>query len=435
MVLTSRRLVAVLLAALCLFASASLTAAAQPNDSCPNKTAPPPPVDTSENPPPGQPSPSPVPVPEKPSGGPRMGECGVVVPSGAAAPPADVTTASWIVADLTTGDVVGAKDPHGRQRPASLVKVLLAMAVLDELDMSKVVTGTQQDANQQGTKVGMGPGGQYTVNQLFLALLMHSANDAAHALAVQLGGVEQTVRKMNAIARKLGAQDTQVATPSGLDGPGMMTSAYDMALFYREAMKNPEFGKAVATKQIDWPGYGTKAGFKVNNDNRLLGRYQGFLGGKTGFTDDARHTYLGGAEQKGRRLVVVLLRGEQQPVRITDQASKLLTWGFAAVGRNAEPVGTLNTPPQRTPSPAESEGALANGGVSGTGTSAGPIDNTSGVLPTAAMSISGVTILGFLVWRIRRRYARPALPAGPRRETDPEQTVQLDRIDPLFRED
>ncbi|ONI85818.1 hypothetical protein ALI144C_11915 [Actinosynnema sp. ALI-1.44] len=426
MVLTSRRLFALLFASLCLFASASFTATAQPGGSCPNKTAPPAPVDTSERPKPGQKSPEPIPVPDKPVGGERLGECTVVTPQGVPAVPADVTTASWLLADLTSGDVIAAKDAHARQRPASVIKILLSIVVMNELDMKTVVAGTQEDANQDGTKVGMGPGGQYTVDQLFHALLMHSGNDAAHALARQLGGMDKTVAKMNETAKKLGALDTQVATPSGLDGPGMMTSAYDLALFYREAMKRPEFGKAITTKQIDWPGWGTKAGFKVNNDNRLLGKYDGFLGGKTGFTDDARHTYIGGAQQKGRKLVVVLMRGEQTPVRMTDQAAHLMTWGFALGGKQVEPVGTLNTPQPKPDSPDAPNAQGSNG--SGTTDAAGkPINNQGGVLPTAAMAISGVTILGFLIWRIRLRYSRQAEPAGIPEETDPERTVWIER--------
>jgi D-alanyl-D-alanine carboxypeptidase (penicillin-binding protein 5/6) len=381
-------------------------------------------VDTSENPKPGQQSPGAVPVPDKPVGGARMAECGVIAPAGAAAPPADVTTASWVLADLDSGDVVGAKDPHARHRPASLIKVLLAIVVMNDLQMDTVVTGTQEDANQDGTKVGMGPGGQYTVQQLFLALLMHSGNDAAHALAMQLGSVEVAVDKMNAMARKLGAMDTHTATPSGLDGPGMMTSAYDMALFYREAMTHPEFATAITTKQIDWPGYGTKPGFKVNNDNRLLGKYDGFLGGKTGFTDDARHTYLGGAEQKGRRLVVVLLRGEQTPVRMADQGGKLLTWGFGLP--KVEGVGTLNMPkpakPGADPVPAGGDAPSSSDAAA----PVRPISNQGGLLPTLAMSISAVTILGFLIWRIRLRSARPTAAAPA--ETDPEKTVRIDPI-------
>jgi serine-type D-Ala-D-Ala carboxypeptidase (penicillin-binding protein 5/6) len=415
---------AALLAAFCLVGSASVTAVAQPGGGCPNKSAPPPPVDTSENPKPGQPSPAAVPVPDKPVGGDRLGDCTVIVPERAAQPPSDVTSASWIVADLDSGDVIGAKDPHARHRPASLIKVLLAIVVMDELDMTKVITGTQEDANQEGTRVGIGPGGQYTNGQLFQALLMHSGNDAAHALAVQLGSAQQAVDKMNATAKKLGANDTHTATPSGLDGPGMMTSAYDMALFYREAMKHEEFQKAVVTRQIDWPGYGTRPGFKVNNDNRLLGRYTGFLGGKTGFTDDARHTFLAGAEKNGHRLVTVLMRGENAPVRMADQGGNLLTWGFAVAGAKAEPVGSLAAPKPTTTNDSPDQVA----GVSEDGTpQAQPFDNNKGILPPLAMAIGAVSILGFLIWRIRVRSARrnPVIPAPP---ADPEQTIQIDRF-------
>jgi D-alanyl-D-alanine carboxypeptidase (penicillin-binding protein 5/6) len=405
-----------------LFASA--TATAQPS-SCPNKTTPPKPVDTSENPKPGQPSPGPIAVPDKPAGGTRMAECGVIAPPGVAAPPADVTPQSWILADVDTGQVLGAKDPHARQRPASLIKVLLAVAVLDEVDMNKVITGTQEDANQDGTRVGMGPGGQYTAKQLLFALLMRSGNDAAHALARQLGTIPQAVAKMNATARKLGALDTQTASPSGLDGPGMMTSSYDMALFYREAMKHPEFAEAISTKQIDFPGYADKPGYKVNNDNRLLGAYPGFLGGKTGFTDDARHTYLGGAKQNGHRLVVVLMRGEQQPVRMADQGGHLLDWGFAQYKGKPSPVGTLETPGAE-PAGGAAPPAGASADTGNTAAGAKPKTPESSLLPVFAMSISAATLLFYFVWRIRRRRTHPATVAPD--PVDPEITARIERI-------
>jgi D-alanyl-D-alanine carboxypeptidase (penicillin-binding protein 5/6) len=424
-VLTSRRVVAALLAALCMLVFTSMGASAQPGASCPNRAAPPQPVDTSESPKPGQPSPGPVPVPDEPVGGSRMGECGVITPPGTPPPPADVTTMSWLVADLDNGDVLGAKDPHARHRPASLIKVLLAIVVLDELKMDTVVTGSQEDADQDGTRVGIGAGGQYTVRQLFFSLLMRSGNDCAHALAMRLGGVQQAVAKMNATAKKLGALDTQVATPSGLDGPGMMTSSYDLALFYQEAMKHPEFAEAVRTKQIDLPGYGDKPGFKVNNDNKLLGEYPGFLGGKTGFTNDARHTYLGGAEQNKHRLVVVLMRGEQTPVKMTDQGGHLFTWGFGLYKGKVEPVGKLTTShtPQTRNSDAGGEAADSNTAASSPSAKGGAM---RGALPTVAMSISAATVLGFIVWRIRRRYASAAVAAAP--ETDPEITTTIDPI-------
>ncbi|HET9138452.1 D-alanyl-D-alanine carboxypeptidase family protein [Actinophytocola sp.] len=307
---------------------------------CPNRDVPPAPIDTSEEPAPGAERPAPLPVPADPVGGPRMGECGQIHPSGAAEPP-PITAASWIVSDLDTGAVLAAKDPHARERPASLIKVLLAIVTIRELRPDMVVVGTEEDANQEGTRVGLGAGGQYTVRQLLFALVMHSGNDAAHALARALGGVPATLDKMNSVARELGALDTRAATPSGLDGPGMTTSAYDQSLIFRAAMKHKEFAEAAGTRQIDFPGFAAKPGFKVNNDNKLLRGYAGFLGGKTGFTDDARHTYLGAAERDGHRLAVVLLRGERAPGPLSDQAASLLDYGFTLVKSGSRQVGEL----------------------------------------------------------------------------------------------
>lgn len=306
---------------------------------CPYRLAPPPPVDHSEAPAPGQAAPVPVPVPAEPVGGEQLGGCGLLLPDSAAPLPADLTATSWVIADLDSGQIVAAKDPHGRHRPASTIKVLTALVALRKLDLATVVTGSQADAEQEGSKVGMGPGGQYTVGQLLYGLLLSSGNDAAHALAMQLGGVEATVAAMNELADQSGALDTRVTTPSGLDAPGTTTSAYDMALLFRLAMREQAFATIVGTTLVDFPGFGGKPGFKLSNDNRLLASYLGAIGGKTGFTDDARHTFIGAAERDGRRLVAVLLRGEQQPVRMSEQAARLLDYGFAAPA--GSPVGQL----------------------------------------------------------------------------------------------
>src|SRR5690625_6801833 len=142
------------------------------------------------------------------------------------------------------------KDPHGRYRPASILKVLLALAAIEELDLKKVVIGTDEDAAIDGSAVGLGPGGRYTVEQLLQGLLMASGNDAAHALAQQLGGDEETLTKINTLATDLGARSTFAASYSGLDAPGMSTSAADMALLYTEAFKNPTFARMVGTDKI-----------------------------------------------------------------------------------------------------------------------------------------------------------------------------------------
>lgn len=318
-------------------------------DACPFRQAPAPAIDLSEVPAPGDPALGPLAVPTDTVGGDTLAGCGVLTPEGAPPVPGDISATSWVVSDLDTGQVLAAKDPHGRYRPASTIKILLSIVALRELDLDKTVVGTTADSDVEGTRVGIGPGGNYTNRQLMHALVMASGNDAAHAIAAQLGGDATTVAKMNAMAASLGAHDTRAATPSGLDGPGMSSSAYDLALLYREAMRIPTFAELVHTEQFDFPGFPPDPripddkdhpGFPIANDNQLLYNYDGALGGKTGFTDDARHTFVAGAERDGRRLGVTLMAAEVLPVRPWQQGARLLDYGFA-LPRDAS-IGTLS---------------------------------------------------------------------------------------------
>ncbi|MCV7279245.1 D-alanyl-D-alanine carboxypeptidase [Mycolicibacterium flavescens] len=340
---------AALVAALFVMAGPAVASAQPPAapeaTACPYREVTPPAVDASEEPKPGEAPPAPLPVPAKPMGGDALSGCGVITAPGTPPVPGDVSAEAWLVADLDSGDVIAAKDPHGRHRPASIIKVLTAMQAIKELPIHKVVPGTADDAAQEGTKVGVGEGGHYSVNDLLHGLLMYSGNDAAFALARQLGGWDATLTKLNDLARKLGGLDTRVATPSGLDGPGMSTSAYDMALFYRYAWQNPIFTDIVSTRSFDFPGRGD-VGYPIENDNKLLLNYPGAMGGKTGYTDDAGQTFVGAAERDGRRLVAVLLKGTRQPIAPWEQAARLLDYGFATppgtkVGTLTEPDPTL----------------------------------------------------------------------------------------------
>nr|WP_156095008.1 D-alanyl-D-alanine carboxypeptidase family protein [Nocardia lijiangensis] len=375
-------------------------------DNCPQKTKPPAPIDSSEVPAPGQPTPAPLPVPVPPVGGTRMGECGVVLPKGAPPAPKDISATAWMVSDLDTGEVLAAKDPHGRYRPASTIKVLLATVALRTLKLDTVVTGTQEDANVDGTRVGIGPGGQYTNRQLMQALIMASGNDAAHAIAAQLGGDEATVARMNQLAKSLYAFDTRAATPSGLDGPGMSTSAYDLSLLFREAMTLPLFAEFIHTEQIEFPGYPKNPkipedtdhpGFFVGNDNQLLFNYDGALGGKTGFTDDARQTFVAAAERNGRRLAVTLLQAEVRPVRPWEQAARLLDYGFA-LPRGTE-VGTL---PNHADRAAPTAALATPPGPEGGDVLASPPHEREYPGPRTLLMVGGIVLILFLLLKARR---------------------------------
>jgi serine-type D-Ala-D-Ala carboxypeptidase (penicillin-binding protein 5/6) len=308
---------------------------------CPYKVSTPQAVDSSEIPQAGDP-PIPLAVPPKPVGGEALGSCGIVAAPGTPPLPNDISAEAWLVTDLDSGAVIAAKDPHGRHRPASIIKVLVAMASINAFNLNKPVTGTAEDAAAEGTKVGIDDGGTYTINQLLHGLLMHSGNDAAHALAMQLGGMQQALEKINVLAAKLGGRDTRVATPSGLDGPGMSTSAYDIGLFYRYAWQNPTFADIVATRTFDFPGHGDHPGYQLENDNQLLYKYQGALGGKTGYTDDAGQTFVGAANHNGRRLMAVLMHGTRQPIAPWEQAAHLLDYGFSTAAGTQ--IGSLIEP-------------------------------------------------------------------------------------------
>ncbi|WP_416904228.1 D-alanyl-D-alanine carboxypeptidase family protein [Micromonospora echinospora] len=294
--------------------------------------------------------PRPVPPPVAPAqravGGAVLATSGLVVPPGSSPP--SVTATSWLVADLDTGAVLGGCGPHEPGTPASVQKLLLAATLLPTLDPRRVVTVTRADLDIEpgSSAVGLVEGGRYPVELLWLGLLLQSGNDTANVLARLGGGAQGAaggVRAMNERAQRLGAYQTHAVTPSGLDGPGQFTSAYDLALIARVCFADPTFRRYALTRQAQVPAQGRLArGFQIQNENPLVDRYPGALGGKTGFTDLARHTYVGAAERDGRRLVVTLLGAEPWPLRGWQQGAALLDWGFslprdATVGRLVDP--------------------------------------------------------------------------------------------------
>lgn len=199
----------------------------------------------------------------------------------------------------------------------------------------------------EGSRAGIGSDGKYTVRQALQGLLMRSGNDCAHLLMRTLGGEKKVLADLQKRAERLGTQDTLVTSYSGLDAPGLQTSAYDLALLYREAFHNKTFNEIVNTKLVGFPGYPDNPGFQISNDNEMLFNYEGAFGGKTGFTDDARHTYSGGAERNGRKLAVIELNATNAAGKGWDQATRLLdaAWpvhdsvGYLVGSPAAEKVG------------------------------------------------------------------------------------------------
>lgn len=254
----------------------------------------------------------------------------VAQPLGSAPIPAGPAP-NWLIADLDSGEVLAEQNGYAATPPASTIKVLLALVALDELNLDDTVVATPADTAVECNCLGIKPGRSYTARQLLEGLLLVSGNDAANALADMLGGPEAAVAKMNAKAAAVGATATHATTPSGLDGPGGSgaTTPHDLAVIFRAAMANPVFAEITAQHAAMFP---TESGERpIVNMNELLTRYPGAFGGKTGFTDAARKTYVGAAARDGRRLVVAMMYGlirEGGPT-YWDQAGALLDWGFA----------------------------------------------------------------------------------------------------------
>jgi D-alanyl-D-alanine carboxypeptidase (penicillin-binding protein 5/6) len=309
---------------------------------------------------PARPSPPALDQQQRAVGGPGLASTGLAIPAGAPMP-AKLTATSWLVADLDSRAVLGACGAHEYATPASVQKLLLIATFMPKLDPAQVVEVTHADMNFEpgSSAVGLVEGGRYSIKTLWLGLLLESGNDAANVLARVGGGTHDYragVEAMNAEARRLGARQTHAVTPSGLDGPGQFTSAYDLALIARACYARADFRKYTATDTAWIPAQRNGAGgFQISNDNGLLHRYPGMLGGKTGFTDLSRQTYVGAAERNGRRLVVTLLGAESQPLGSYGEVTTLLNWGFAlpagaSVGHLVEP-NTSATPSAAQVSP------------------------------------------------------------------------------------
>ncbi len=281
-----------------------------------------------------------------PVGGQQLAAAGVIVNlrPGVPAPPA-MPGASFLLADMDTGRILVARAPHAPHLPASTMKTLTALTLIPILDPSAKILVKQQDVNADGTHVGILAGTSYRVGTLLQGMLMASGNDAAYALARGNHSMALTLAAMNAIAADLGASDTVAKDPSGLDKAGQRTSAYDLALIGRAAMRLPDFRRYVSTKQASFPGGrsvdGTmRPGFMISNHNQLLHNFPGTIGIKNGYTIAAKYTYMEAATRGGKTYLVSEMAS---PLGSWQPAAALMNWAFAH-GPSVSPIGELVEP-------------------------------------------------------------------------------------------
>ncbi len=293
-------------------------------------------------------------------GGPELAGRGVIVhyPASGARRLPPVHASSYVIADAGTGQVLAAKDPHGHFLPASTLKVLTADALMPVLKPDATVVTSGLAADVTPNKVGLVKGRAYQVSDLFQALLLISANDAAIALAQATGSYDKGVALMNAEARRLQADDTVARRPNGLNAKGQHTSAYDLALFARQALTMPEFMRIEATRTAMFPLH-RRHSIELFNQNTMLSTYRGDLGGKIGWTTASETTFIAWARRDGHTLIVTLMHCV--PLTEMKVAAKLLNWGFAMDGK-VTPVGTLARPrPAGVAGPAAAQPAASGG--------------------------------------------------------------------------
>ena len=277
---------------------------------------------------------------------------------GIPAPPAPPARA-WILVEARSGKVLAAANARTRQYPASTLKTLTAVALLPKLDLAEVYTATAADVGIHGSGAGLVVGGTYTVEQLFLGMLLPSGNDAAVALThVYNSDSRRAIRLMNRTARALGTRSTTARTPHGLPDPKQVTTAADMAIIARAAIANPTFRRLAKTKVIDFPGRMPATGkprqtYQLQNENPFIRHsVAGTIAGKTGFTRASLRTYWV-AVKRGKRTLLVVMLGFVGSYRTL--AEQVLNWGFEHVS-NLKPLATLPPLPSTpggvaTPSP------------------------------------------------------------------------------------
>lgn len=334
-----------------------------------------------------------------------------------AQPPQPIGT-SWLVGDLDTGELQVAENIDVKHAPASTIKLLTALALIDVLDdPEQKVEAEFEDMEIDGTKVGLMQKNDYTVDTLFHAMLMSSANDAANALGRAAGGQEKAVALMNAKAKSLGMTNTNAMNTSGLDDPNQYTTVADMAKLAYAVTENPTLMEIIGTTTYSFPG-GTNPetkekfkGYEIQNHTQIVGNVEGGLGLKNGYTTTAKGSYIAVAERDGKRVVSALLGAENNS---RQAAVDLLEWDFAQT--SPETVATVPVGAAAAPTPT----ATASGSGSDAGDSSdGQADDTGAASDSSASATGGVDLLplgllgggviilglaGLLWFRLRKRH-------------------------------
>lgn len=265
-----------------------------------------------------------------------------VVSFGATEPPA-IIAETGVVIDAKTGQVLYDKNMDAQRYPASTTKVMTALLALENLKLNTTVTIDAETPFTEGSRIYLLEGEQITVEQLMHAMLLESANDAAVTLGKEIAGnIPAFAEMMNKRAKELGAKNTHFVNPNGLHDDNHLTTAYDLAMIAREAMKIEKFRDLVTTYRYVIPATNKQDTRYLYNTNRLIydehtkelvngvmrvAKYEGATGIKTGYTSEAGGCLIAGAKRGDTELISVVMKSTTEG-RFADSIA-LLDYAFA----------------------------------------------------------------------------------------------------------
>jgi D-alanyl-D-alanine carboxypeptidase (penicillin-binding protein 5/6) len=241
-----------------------------------------------------------------------------------------VSAQSAALIDVESGRILYEKNGNQPMRIASLTKIITAIVAIESGHLNDTVTVSPRAAGKEGSSIYLKAGEKQKLIDLIYAIMLRSGNDAATAIAEHVGGsVAGFAERMNFKMRWLGLSDSHFVNPHGLDAPEHYSTAHDMAVVTADALRNPIFAEIVKTqvKTIPWPGESWSR--RMKNKNKMLSRYPGADGVKTGYTKRAGRCLAASATRDGRQLAVIVLNAPDD----WNDCAKLLDYGFSVYMR------------------------------------------------------------------------------------------------------
>lgn len=237
-----------------------------------------------------------------------------------------ISAEAAILIETGSGTVIGAKNADKRMPMASTTKIMTALVALEKSDIRKTVSVSPSAVGVEGSSVYLYEGENLTISDLLYAMMLESANDAATAIAIEIGGsVDGFADLMNEKAQSMGLVDTHFTNPHGLDNDEHYTTARELGIIAMEAMKNEAFRSIVSTYKKTIPLNDTEGVRLLINHNKMLKGYVGAIGIKTGYTKKSGRCLVSAAERDGVSLIAVTLNA---PNDWQDHA-KMLDFGFS----------------------------------------------------------------------------------------------------------